>query len=144
MRSLVSRQTTWTLLHVAHYHLAAQPLTCRGFRHRADQHQAGLPVEPSRPLTDLPVVTNDEEIENEPVPDPEKDDMMARRTGSHHSRANQGANQFLPVPGTVRYTVSPVSAMKPLSSRQKMADKAACGRCVQAGRSGTHLALCCN
>lgn len=71
----------------------------------------------------------------EPVPDPEKDDMMARRTGSHHSRANQGAKQFLPVPGAVRYAVSPVSPMKPLSSRQKVADKAASGRCVRGRRN---------
>lgn len=90
----------------------------------------------SHPLTDPPAVAGDEESENEPVPDPEKDDMMARRTGSHHSRANQGANQFLPVPGTVRYAVSPVSAMKPLSSRQKVADKAASGRCVRACEAG--------
>ncbi|XP_075890764.1 uncharacterized protein LOC142893754 isoform X4 [Nelusetta ayraudi] len=101
---------------------------------RADRQQAGLPMEPSRPLPgplpDPPMVAGDEESENEPVPDPEKDDMMARRTGSHNSRANQGAKQFLPVPGTVRYAVSPVSAMKPLSSRQKVAEKAASGSAV--------------
>lgn len=103
-------------------------------------------MEPSRPLPgplpDPPMVAGDEESENEPVPDPEKDDMMARRTGSHNSRANQGAKQFLPVPGTVRYAVSPVSAMKPLSSRQKVAEKAASGRCVRTGGGGTHLAPC--
>lgn len=93
-------------------------------------------MEPSRPLPDPPVVAGDEEGEKESVPNPEKDDMMARRTGSHHSRANQGANQFLPVPGTVRYAVSPVSAMKPLSSRQKVADTAASGRCVCACEQG--------
>ncbi|XP_075890800.1 uncharacterized protein LOC142893754 isoform X8 [Nelusetta ayraudi] len=104
---------------------------------RADRQQAGLPMEPSRPLPgplpDPPMVAGDEESENEPVPDPEKDDMMARRTGSHNSRANQGAKQFLPVPGTVRYAVSPVSAMKPLSSRQKVAEKAASGRSASMG-----------
>lgn len=99
-------------------------------------------MEPSRLLPDPTLAAGDEESENEPVPDPEKDDMMARRTGSHHSRANQGANQFLPVPGTVRFTVSPVSAMKPLSSRRKVADKAASERCVRAGRGGTRLARC--
>lgn len=104
--------------------------------HRADQKQASLPIEPSGPLPEPAVVAGDAESENEPVPDPEKDDMMARRSGSHHSRANQGAKQFLPVPGSVRYAVSPVSAMKPLSSRQKVADKAASGRCVRACERG--------
>ncbi|XP_062243723.1 LIM and calponin homology domains-containing protein 1-like isoform X2 [Platichthys flesus] len=70
---------------------------------------------------------DDEYHENEPLPDLEKDDMMARRTGSYQKptapRTNQFRNQFLPVPGSVKYKVSPVSAMKPLHSRPKHAER---------------------
>lgn len=73
---------------------------------------------------------NDEEDEygeNEPVPDLEKDDMMARRTGLFHKntapRVNQSIKQFLPVPGSVKYSIAPVSAMKPLNSRPKYTEK---------------------
>ncbi|XP_013876151.1 LIM and calponin homology domains-containing protein 1 isoform X2 [Austrofundulus limnaeus] len=55
--------------------------------------------------------------ENEPVPDLEKDDMMARRTRSFQ-RAS--FNQFLPVPGSVKYNICPVSAMMPLRSQPKL------------------------
>ncbi|XP_058496142.1 LIM and calponin homology domains-containing protein 1-like [Solea solea] len=69
----------------------------------------------------------DEYDENEPVPDLEKDDMMARRTGLFQKpvapRTNQSFSQFLPVPGSVKYNVSPVSAMKQLRSRPKHAEK---------------------
>ncbi|XP_051241056.1 LIM and calponin homology domains-containing protein 1 isoform X3 [Dicentrarchus labrax] len=71
----------------------------------------------------------DEYDENEPVPDLEKDDMMARRTRSFHKpsavKTNQSINQFLPVPGSVKYTVAPVSPMKPLHSRPKLTEKMA-------------------
>lgn len=69
----------------------------------------------------------DEYGENEPMPDLEKDDMMARRTGLFQkntaSRANQSIKQFLPVPGSVKYSIAPVSAMKPLNSRPKYTEK---------------------
>lgn len=55
--------------------------------------------------------------ENEPVPDLEKDDMMARRTRSFQ-RAS--FNQFLPVPGSVKYNICPVSAMPQLRSQPKL------------------------
>ncbi|XP_034087248.1 LIM and calponin homology domains-containing protein 1-like isoform X4 [Gymnodraco acuticeps] len=71
----------------------------------------------------------DEYDENEPLPDLEKDDMMARRTGSFVKpsavKTNQTKNQFLPVPGSVKYKVAPVSAMKPLHSRPKLTEKMA-------------------
>ncbi|KAK5926247.1 hypothetical protein CgunFtcFv8_021835 [Champsocephalus gunnari] len=71
----------------------------------------------------------DEYDENEPLPDLEKDDMMARRTGSFLKpsavKTNQTKNQFLPVPGSVKYKVAPVSAMKPLHSRPKLTEKMA-------------------
>ncbi len=74
----------------------------------------------------------DEYDENEPVPDLEKDDMMARRTRSFQKpsavRANQCVNQFLPVPGSVKYNIAPVSAMKPLHSRPKFTEKMASER----------------
>ncbi|XP_068582818.1 LIM and calponin homology domains-containing protein 1-like isoform X2 [Cebidichthys violaceus] len=71
----------------------------------------------------------DEYDENEPAPDLEKDDMMARRTGSFQkssaARTNQPINQFLPVPGSVKYNIAPVSAMKPLRNRPKLTEKMA-------------------
>uniref|UniRef100_A0A669ETB1 LIM and calponin homology domains 1a n=1 Tax=Oreochromis niloticus TaxID=8128 RepID=A0A669ETB1_ORENI len=65
----------------------------------------------------------DECGENVPVPDPGKDDMMARRTGSFQKASTAKTNQFLPVPGSVKYNISPVSAMKQLHSRPKLTEK---------------------
>lgn len=65
----------------------------------------------------------DECGENVPGPDPEKDDMMARRTGSFQKASTAKRNQFLPVPGSVKYNISPVSAMKQLHSRPKLTEK---------------------
>lgn len=108
-------------------------LTCGGLCHRTtERQQARPPAGPSGRLPDPSAAAGDEEgSRKEPSADPEKDDMMARRTGSHHSRAGQGANQFLPVPGSVRFGVAPVSAMKPLSGGLRGAQPAASsGRCV--------------
>lgn len=119
----------------------------RSFSNRAEQ-QAGLPMEPARPHSDTAVVRaasrrereydddeeeeEDEYGENEPVPDLEKDDMMARRTGLFQkpsaARSNQSISQFLPVPGSVKYNVAPVSAMKPFNSRPKLTERMATGR----------------
>ncbi|XP_072240965.1 uncharacterized protein [Leuresthes tenuis] len=69
----------------------------------------------------------DEYDENEPVPKLDKDDMMARRTGSCQKtsvvKTIQSFNQFLPVPGSVKYNISPVSAMKQPHSRPKLTEK---------------------
>ncbi|XP_030587013.1 LIM and calponin homology domains-containing protein 1-like isoform X2 [Archocentrus centrarchus] len=65
----------------------------------------------------------DEYDENVPVPDLEKDDMMARRTASFQKASAAKTNQFLPVPGSVKYNISPVSAMKALHSRPKLTEK---------------------
>lgn len=69
----------------------------------------------------------DEYDENEPVPDLEKDDMMARRTGFFQKntapKANQSIKQFLPVPGSVKHSIAPVSAPKQLNSRPKHTEK---------------------
>lgn len=116
----------------------------RGLFRRVDQQPARAPLEMPQPHPDTAVIRasshgapdyddeEDEYDENEPAPDPEKDDMMARRTGSYQkttsTRANQSANQFLPVPGSVRYSVAPVSPMKPLHSRAKLADRMASER----------------
>lgn len=90
------------------------PTVVRGTSHREHEHEYDDENE-------------DEYGENEPVPDLEKDDMMARRTGLFHktaaSKANQSITQFLPVPGSVKYSVAPVSAMKQLSSRPKFTEK---------------------
>lgn len=60
----------------------------------------------------------DDYDENEPLPDLEKDDMMARRTGLSQKTSAARANQFLPVPGSVKYNIAPVSAMKPFHHRR--------------------------
>ncbi|XP_056892854.1 LIM and calponin homology domains-containing protein 1-like isoform X5 [Takifugu flavidus] len=105
---------------------------------RAEHQQPKVPMETPQSDSDLAVVRgtshreheNDEEDEygeNDPVPDLEKDDMMARRTGLFQKntapRANQSIKQFLPVPGSVKYSIAPVSAMKPLNSRPKYTEK---------------------
>lgn len=74
----------------------------------------------------------DEDGEKEPVPDLEKDDMMARRTGSFQApvvaRTNQSFNQFLPLPGSVKYNISPVSAMKQIHRRHRVTEDVASDR----------------
>ena len=108
---------------------------CRSFSHRVEQQQ---------PHPDKTVIRatsyseheydeqEDEYDENEPVPDLEKDDMMARRTGSFQKpsavRTNQAINQFLPVPGSVKYSIAPVSAMKALHRKPKLREKMASER----------------
>ncbi|XP_044046323.1 LIM and calponin homology domains-containing protein 1-like isoform X7 [Siniperca chuatsi] len=107
---------------------------------RVEQQQPRVPMETPQPRPDSTVIRatshsereyddEDEYDENEPVPDLEKDDMMARRTGSFQkpsaARTNQSINQFLPVPGSVKYNIAPVSAMKPLHSRPKVIEKIA-------------------
>ncbi|XP_056227871.1 LIM and calponin homology domains-containing protein 1-like isoform X2 [Seriola aureovittata] len=109
---------------------------------RVEQQQPRVHMEAPQPQPDATVIRStshseceyeddeDEYDENEPMPDVEKDDMMARRTGSFQKpvavRTNQSFNQFLPVPGSVKYNISPVSAMKQLHSRPKFAEKMAC------------------
>ncbi|XP_068177658.1 LIM and calponin homology domains-containing protein 1-like isoform X2 [Antennarius striatus] len=108
---------------------------------RVEHQQPRVPMESPPPHPDATVIRatwnsergndedEDEYEENEPLPDLEKDDMMARRTGSHQKqsavRTNQPVNQFLPVPGAIKYSIAPVSAMKPLHSRPKSAEKLA-------------------
>lgn len=115
------------------------------FSRRVEQQQARVPMETPQPHPDTNVIQatsqsereyddddEDEYDENEPMPDLEKDDMMARRTGSFQKpsavRTNQSINQFLPVPGSVKYTIAPVSAMKPLHNRPKFTEKKASER----------------
>lgn len=66
---------------------------------------------------------DDEYDENGPVPDLEKDDMMARRTRSLHkpsaARANQCFNQFLPVPGSAMHNSSTLFGISHLQPRPK-------------------------
>lgn len=104
------------------------------------EEQAKIPMETPQLHSDLTVVRRtahrehdyddedeDEYGENEPVPDLEKDDMMARRTGLFKKntsfKANQSIKRFLPVPGSVKYSIAPVSAMKQLNSRPKYTEK---------------------
>ncbi|KAG7221905.1 hypothetical protein INR49_016931, partial [Caranx melampygus] len=110
---------------------------------RVEQQQSSFHMETPQQPPDATVIRStshseheyddeDEYDENEPVPDLEKDDMMARRTGSYQKpvavRMTQSFNQFLPVPGSVKYNISPVSAMKQLHSRPKLAEKMAIER----------------
>ncbi|XP_049427195.1 LIM and calponin homology domains-containing protein 1-like isoform X2 [Epinephelus fuscoguttatus] len=116
-------------------------LNVRSFSHRVEQQPPRVPMETPQPHPDTIVIRatshsereyddDDEYDENELLPDLEKDDMMARRTRSFQkqsaARTNQSLNQFLPVPGSVKYNIAPVSAMKPLHSRPKLTEKMAC------------------
>ncbi|KAM7419484.1 hypothetical protein PAMA_016547 [Pampus argenteus] len=113
---------------------------------RVEQQQPSDPMETPQPQPDTTVIRStshtereyddeDEYDENEPAPDLEKDDMMARRMGSSQktsvARTNQCYSQFLPVPGSVKYNISPVSDMKQLHSRPKLPEKMASERMSQ-------------
>lgn len=106
--------------------------------HRAEQQQPKDAMETPKPHPDTAVIRStshseheydddDDENEPEPVPDVAKDDMMARRMGlsqkTSAARTNQCFGQFLPIPGSVKYNVAPVSAMKQLHSRPKHSEK---------------------
>lgn len=123
--------------------LAFSHFNYRSFSHRVEQQQSSVHMETPQRQPDAAVIRStshsereydDEEEydENEPEPDLEKDDMMARRTGSYQKpvavKTAQSFNQFLPVPGSVKYNISPVSAMKQLHSRPKLAEKTASER----------------
>ncbi|CAK6973981.1 LIM and calponin homology domains-containing protein 1-like isoform X4 [Scomber scombrus] len=104
---------------------------------RAEQQQPRDAMETPQPHPDMAVIRStshseheyddDDENEPEPVPDVAKDDMMARKMGLSQkisaARTNQCFGQFLPVPGSVKYNVAPVSAMKQLHSRPKHSEK---------------------
>ncbi|XP_077965311.1 uncharacterized protein LOC120825416 isoform X11 [Gasterosteus aculeatus] len=121
----------------------SKKLNVRSFCHREERQPASVPME-TRPLQPDTTVTRatsrgglesedeeDKHDENEPAPDLEKDDMMARRTGSFQkTSSNVPINRFLPVPGQVKYTIAPVSPMKPLHNRPKFTEKMASGSIV--------------
>lgn len=100
-----------------------------------EQQQPRIPMETPKPHPESTVTRatshreqeyddEDEYDENEPLPDLEKDDMMARRTALSQKTSSVKANQFLPVPGSVKYSVAPVSAMKPFHhSRPKYTER---------------------
>ncbi|XP_056135526.1 LIM and calponin homology domains-containing protein 1a isoform X2 [Lampris incognitus] len=105
---------------------------------RAAQQQPLGPVETPPPRSDMMVIRatshndNDEEEadeydENGPLPDPEKDDMMTRRTGTSQKSTSGGAihsfNQFLPTPGSVKLKNSPLPRANQVNNRPKLADK---------------------
>uniref|UniRef100_UPI003AAFC666 uncharacterized protein n=1 Tax=Centroberyx gerrardi TaxID=166262 RepID=UPI003AAFC666 len=108
---------------------------------RAEQQQPRVPMETPQPRTDMMVIRatahsddhdddeDDEYDENGPVPDLEKDDMMARRTGSFQKPSAGGSSQcfkqFLPVPGSAKQKITPLSGMNQLHSRPKLTDKMA-------------------
>ncbi|XP_067353684.1 LIM and calponin homology domains-containing protein 1-like isoform X9 [Channa argus] len=110
----------------------------RNFCHKVEQQQPRVPMETPQAQSDTMVIQSvsqknneydddeDEYDENEPLPDLEKDDMMARRTGSFQkpiaARTNQSFNQFLPVPGALKNNISSVSPMKQLNRRPKLAE----------------------
>ncbi|XP_062407395.1 LIM and calponin homology domains-containing protein 1-like [Sardina pilchardus] len=64
----------------------------------------------------------DEEYDDDgPLPDPEKDDMLARRTGAHQKAVGGTGQRFLPVPGTARYKSTPAASVG--QSQQKPKDR---------------------
>ncbi|XP_014890497.1 LIM and calponin homology domains-containing protein 1-like isoform X1 [Poecilia latipinna] len=58
------------------------------------------------------------------IPDLDRDDMVARRSGTFQKaaifRGNQGFNQFLPVPGSVRHNISSETAAKQSGNTSKL------------------------
>ena len=73
---------------------------------------------------------DEEEQERAALPDPEKDDMMARRTRAFDKQTAAGkkvpVNRFLPVPGSAvhRNVAPPLPASScPLQSRLKIVEK---------------------
>ncbi|XP_037621258.1 LIM and calponin homology domains-containing protein 1-like isoform X3 [Sebastes umbrosus] len=68
----------------------------------------------------------DEEEEEEKIPDVQKDDMMARRTGVFHKQSSATAtyNRFLPLPSTKRCTQGEVTTdAAPRNKRDVQADR---------------------
>ncbi|KAM8880179.1 uncharacterized protein AB9W97_015143 isoform 2-T2 [Spinachia spinachia] len=105
---------------------------CKRPNVREEQPPSGVPMETPQPRSEFECEDDEDDYdENEPAPDLEKDDMMARRTGSFQkTSSNVPINRFLPVPGSVKYTIAPVSAMKPLHNRPKFTEKMASGSSV--------------
>lgn len=68
---------------------------------------------------------DDDEEEEEKVPDLQKDDMMARRTGVFHKQsATAAVNRFLPLPASQRCTRGEVVAdAAPTSKREVQAEQ---------------------
>ena len=111
----------------------------RGFPAREEpQESSRVPVEtppqraPDRAIVRPSAHSDDEDEEEEEggvLPDPEKDDMMARRTRAFHKPTAAGkkvlVNRFLPVPGSAvhKNVAPPLSGSNQLQSRLKIAEK---------------------
>lgn len=68
----------------------------------------------------------DEEEEEERIPDLQKDDMMARRTGVFHKQSTAPGiyNRFLPLPASKRCTQGEVTTdAAPQSKREVLAER---------------------
>lgn len=66
----------------------------------------------------------EDEDEEERVPDLQKDDMMARRTGVFHRQSMMTYNRFLPLPTSIRGTQGEVTAdAAPRSKKEVQADR---------------------
>lgn len=93
------------------------------------------------PVSAIVKSSDEEECEEEwPLPDLEKDDMHARRTGAFQKAAGPAFNSFLPVPGSVRHKSAPVSAAVD-STYSKPVEQ---GKIPPSERSGkVFLLLCC-
>ncbi|XP_043971662.1 LIM and calponin homology domains-containing protein 1-like isoform X1 [Gambusia affinis] len=76
----------------------------------------------------------DESDRDKSIPDLDRDDMVARRSGTFQKaavfRGNQGFNQFLPVPGSVRRNISSETAGKQSGNRSKLRADMDGGSCV--------------
>ncbi|XP_032418513.1 LIM and calponin homology domains-containing protein 1-like isoform X2 [Xiphophorus hellerii] len=99
---------------------------------RAASQQPRIPEEtPHRSLKPAviraPIQTEgepDESDRDKNIPDLDRDDMVAQRSGTFQKaaafRGNQGFNQFLPVPGSVRRNISSETVGKQSGNRSKL------------------------
>ncbi|XP_008398836.1 LIM and calponin homology domains-containing protein 1-like isoform X5 [Poecilia reticulata] len=66
----------------------------------------------------------DESDRDKNIPDLDRDNVVARRSGTFQKaaifRGNQGFNQFLPVPGSVRHNISSETAAKQSGNKSKL------------------------
>ncbi|XP_054912442.1 LIM and calponin homology domains-containing protein 1-like isoform X3 [Poeciliopsis prolifica] len=99
---------------------------------RAASQQPRIPEESPHNSLKPAVIRATTQTEGEPdesdrdnnIPDLDRDDMVARRNGTFQKaaifRGNQGFNQFLPVPGSVRRNISSETAVKQSCNRSKL------------------------
>ncbi|XP_062333691.1 LIM and calponin homology domains-containing protein 1-like isoform X3 [Osmerus eperlanus] len=122
------------------------------------QHQPNVPMDTLQPPVDTATVVratpqcewdddeneDDEYDEDGPVPDLEKDDMMARRTRANQKSVKGGVGQsfnlFLPVPGSVKLKQPPASGQNYLSRKRNPTDMASKDSSIVSGATAPQQA----